>query len=327
LIYRLLGIAGSSGNKEYDLLKRVFEEQYELSGGPGGGKKKIVKPREKTEITAKSVQNPHDTDSEYRNKGGQKVADLQSEGYSINVTETCDEGNLNLIVDVRTEGSGTADVEYLQNGLEKAQELVADKIEEVYTDGAYHSPGNQEYCNDKGIDWVLRGIQGKPSKYDLTFDDAGNLIVVNTESGRQLETREVKTRDPQAPRRWAVKDGENKPIYFERGDVETCQLRKRLGEIPKERLDIRNNVEATIFQLGYHCGGDKSQYRGLIKHSIWAISRCLWVNFRRIQLWVTRKAGKKENGEAGSPGESPFFIFFQRFLHRFYPLSWNSASS
>jgi len=95
----------------------------------------------------------HDKDSEYRDKGGNKV-----KGYSVNVTETCDEGTLNLRVGVQTEGCGTADVEYLQEGIKKAQEAVTEKIEEVYTDGAYHSPGNQEYCKGKGIEWVMRGI-------------------------------------------------------------------------------------------------------------------------------------------------------------------------
>jgi hypothetical protein len=284
IIYRLLEANGAEGNKEYGLLKRVFEEQYEVTNGPGGGKKKRVKSREKTEITGKSVQNPHDAESEYRDKGGNKV-----KGYSLNVVETCDKEGLNLIVGVRTEGSGTADVEYLQEGLAKAQEVVVDKIEEVYTDGAYHSPENQEYCKKEEIDWVLGGIQGKPSKYDVSFDEEGNIVVMNTESGQYLEAEKVNTRKPETPERWAVKDGDTRRT-FEQKDVQTSELRKRLEEIPKERLNIRNNVEATIFQVGYHYRGDKSQYRGLEKHSIWATSRCLWVNFRRIHLWMKRKA-------------------------------------
>ena len=294
LMYRLIGAFGAEGNKEYELMKRVFEEQYEVADGPGGGKKKKVQGREKAELSAKSVQNPHDADSEYRDKGGNKV-----KGYSVNVTETCDEGKLNLIVGVQTKGSGTADVEYLQEGIQKAQEAVVDKIEEAYTDGAFHSPGNQEYCKEKNIDWVLRGIQGKPSKYDVSFDGEGNMVVVNTDSGQQLETKRAKSRNPEAPERWVIKDGGKSPVYFERKDVENCELRKRLEEIPKERLNIRNNVEATIFQVGYHYRGDKSQYRGLLKHSMWSVSRCLWVNFRRIQLWFTQKAENSENDVAG----------------------------
>jgi hypothetical protein len=311
VMYRLLGAAGAEGNREYDVLKRVFEEQYEAASGPGGGKKKKVKVREKGEIRGKSVQNPHDVDSEYRDKGGNKV-----KGYSVNVTETCDEGKLNLIVGIRTEGSGTADVDFLQEGLERAQALVEDKIEEVHTDGAYHSPGNQEYCKENQIEWVLRGIQGKASKYDLSFDGDGNMVVVNTESGERLDASRAKSRKAEAPERWVVQDGERR-IYFERKDVETCELRKRLSQIPKERLDIRNNVEATIFQVGYHYRGDKSRYRGLIKHRMWAVSRCLWVNFRRIQLWNERKSVNGGNGGGSIPGKSLVFDFLPRFFRRY----------
>jgi hypothetical protein len=308
LMYRLLEAEGADKKHEYALLKRVFEEQFEVYSGPGGGKKKRVKLREKTEISGRSVQNPHDAQSEYRDKGGNKV-----KGYSVNITETCDEWNLNLIVGVRTEGCGTADVKYLQDGLAKAQEAVSDKIEEVYTDGAYHSPENQEYCKEKNIDWVLRGIQGKPSKYDLSFDADGNMVVVNKESGERLAARKTNSRNPEALERWVIKDGEKKPIYFERKDVETCMLRKRLGEIPKERLDIRNNVEATIFQLGYHYRGDKSRYRGLMRHTIWAVSRCMWINFRRIQLWIQKAADRGNDSRL----YQNCFLFFQRFLRRY----------
>jgi hypothetical protein len=317
VVQRLVAAAGAGRNKEYGLLRRVFEEQYEEVGGPWGGKKKRVKVREKSGRSGKSVQKPHDEDSEYRDKGGNKV-----KWYSVNVTETCDEGSLNLIVVVRAEGSGTADVEYLQEGIGKAQKVVAGKIEGAYTDWAYHSPDNQEYCRKEHIDWVLRGIQGKPSRYDLSFDAEGNMVVVNRESGERLEARKTKRRDPEAPERWAIKDWERKPIYFERKDVESRELRKRLGEIPKERLDMRNNVEATIFQVGYHYRGDKSRYRGLMKHRMWAISRCLWVNFRRIQLWSIREADKRENNVDGIPVISFIFNFFRRFLQGIRVIFW-----
>ena len=317
LMYRLVGVQDAQKNKEYELLKRVFEDQYELVSGPGGGKKKKVVLRDKTQISGRSVQSPHDPDSEYRDKGGNKV-----KGYSVNVTETCDEGSpgnspLNLIVGIQTEGSGTPDVDYLQKGIEQAQKLVVEKIEELNTDGAFHSPLNQEYCKKKNIDWVLGGIQGRPSKYDLSYDSEGNMVVMNKESGERLEAKRSKRRDPQAPERWRVKDGDKSPIYFEQKDVETCELRKKLEQIPKERLNVRNNVEATIFQLGYHYRSDKSSYRGTMKHHLWALSRSLWVNFRRIQLWCMRKRKNGDNGGSVMPEESYVLIFFQRVFCKF----------
>jgi hypothetical protein len=308
------GPYGAEKNKEYSLLKRVFDEQYKVESGPGGGKKKKIKPLDKSDVSAKSVQNPHDVEAEYRDKNGNKV-----KGYSLNITETCEAGQLNLILGVQTAGCGKPDVEYLQEGIEKAQELVSDKIEEAYTDGGYHSPGNQEYCKKHGIDFVLDSIPGAPSKYDISFNSDGALVVLNTKSGEQLEATKTKRRDPQAPERWGIKDGD-RMIYFERKDVDTCDLRKRIEGTPKERLDIRNNVEATIFQLGYHYRCDKSRYRGQMKHSLWAIIRCIWVNFRRIQLWISRKAGNNENSAAvifSIPMLNFLVIFLRSFLCRF----------
>jgi len=77
----------ASVNPHYLTLQKVFNEQFKVD------ENKIVVGREKEDISAKSIQSPHDTDCHYRNKDGNKV-----KGYSINITESCDEGDgLNLI--------------------------------------------------------------------------------------------------------------------------------------------------------------------------------------------------------------------------------------
>ncbi len=162
-------------------------------------------------------------------------------------------------------------------------------IEELYTDGAYHSVDNQRYCEEEGIDWTVRGISGKASKYDLSYDENGELIVYNTITQENIPAKRSKTKAPNGPIRWVIKDGEHAPIYFENKDVVVCSLRKKIAAQEKDKLNIRNNVEATIFQLGYHYRGNKSRYRGLVKHRLWALSRCLWINFRRIAAWITAR--------------------------------------
>ena len=69
-------------------------------------------------------------------------------------------------------------------------------------------------------------------------------------------------------------------------------IRKKIAQTPKDILQKRNNVQATIFQLGYHYPNAKSRYRGLIKHQMWANVRCLWVNFVRILKFVQKTFGK-----------------------------------
>jgi hypothetical protein len=84
VIYKLL----KSVEESYlQTLRRVFSEQYIIE-------ETHIHARPKAEISATSVQSPHDTDCTYRNKDGNQV-----KGYSVNVTETCDEGKLNLITD------------------------------------------------------------------------------------------------------------------------------------------------------------------------------------------------------------------------------------
>jgi hypothetical protein len=41
-------------------------------------------------------------------------------------------------------------------------------------------------------------------------------------------------------------------------------------------------VEATIFQYSFHIRNNKTRYRGLIKHKLFAFAKCLWMNLSRI---------------------------------------------
>ncbi|MBK6482119.1 MAG: hypothetical protein IPG01_03060 [Chitinophagaceae bacterium] len=76
--------------------------------------------------------------------------------------------------------------------------------------------------------------------------------------------------------------------YFTAKAITASALKRKIAAIPQEVLNIRNNVEATIFQLGYHYPNDKTRYRGLIKHKMWANIRCMWVNFVRIANYLTK---------------------------------------
>ena len=59
-------------------------------------------------------------------------------------------------------------------------------------------------------------------------------------------------------------------------------MRREMKGRPLEELHKRNNVEATIFQVGIPLVNGKSKYRGLFKQNIWVNCRCLWINLVRI---------------------------------------------
>jgi hypothetical protein len=273
LIYKILPLFSSSASVHYQTLKRVFNEQYRVD------EKKVVVAREKEEISAKSVQSPHDTDCHYRNKDDQKV-----KGYSINVTESCDDDKqLNLIGHVDAREASTSDVSFLQDGIEKVQEVFPDKIEAAHADGAYHSPDNQQYCKDNDIDLYLHAIQGAKSRYQFNFPENDELTVFDTVTNEIVDSVKVTCKNDTI--KWRIKT-EKAYRYFTPKDIDSYLLRKQIAETPIETLQKRNNVEATIFQLGYHYPNAKSRYRGETKHQMWANIRCLWVNFVRILKYI-----------------------------------------
>ena len=273
LIYKILPIFSKLETKEYQTLKRVFKEQFRV-------KHKEVKIREKEKISARSVQSPHDTDSTYRDKNGDKC-----KGYSINVTESCDDEGLNLIGNVDVRNASASDVDFFEDGITKVQEVFTEKVEAAHADGAYHSPDNQKFCRENKIELHLHAIQGAKGRYELDMND-GKLKVHDTKTDKELETHEITTK--KGERKWRIK-AEKGYRYFTKKEIENSELRKKIVETPLEILQKRNNVEATIFQLGYHYPNAKSRYRGQIKHQMWANLRCLWVNFVRIRKFVTKR--------------------------------------
>ncbi len=273
LIYKVLFLFPPSTGKSYQTLQRVFNEQYKVD------ELKVVVPRPKEEISAKSIQSPHDTDSHYRNKGDQQV-----KGYSVNITESCDDDKaLNLIGNVDVKKASASDVDFLQSSIEKAQEVFTDRTETAHADGAYHSPGNQQFCKEEDINLYLHAIQGAKGRYQFSFNDDGELIVFDTTTNETVDSVGVTCKNNTT--KWRIRTSKGYR-YFTQKDIDGYLLREQIAETPIETLQKRNNVEATIFQLGYHYPNAKTRYRGEVKHQMWANIRCLWINFIRILKYV-----------------------------------------
>lgn len=307
LIHRVLALFSIADAPGYcQTLARVFDEQYRV------GENKMVIARDREEIRSQSIQSPHDTDCTYRNKGDQQV-----KGYSINVTESCDDGDvLNLIGHVDVRQANTPDVDFLQDDIKKAEDVFTSKVEAVHADGAYHSPDNQAFCKDdaRSIELHLHAIQGLAGRYDLSLVD-DNLVVFDTLTARPVSC--VQVTDKKGIVRWRIKLKKGYR-YFSKEQVNNCLIRKKIATTPLETLQKRNNVEATLFQLAYHFPNNKTRYRGLIRHQIWANARCLWVNFVRLFKYI-EKVGHVPSffgGNPSFPGILSCFGMVQTFVLR-----------
>ncbi len=268
LMYALLNLTSKIESESQTTFSRVFHEQFELD------QDKIIVARGKEEISAKSIQSPHDPDSDFRNKDGNKV-----KGYTVNLTESCNDKGLNIVSNVSVKPVTASDVGFLQEGIKKSEEVFDDKAENVHADGAYHSPDNQHYCTENDINLHLHAIQGKKGRYELEISKSGELIVFDTKTEQNIEC--VKLTGNNNVEKWRIKT-EKGYRYFTQKQIETSRIRKKIEQTPIQTLQKRNNVEASIFQLGYHYPNAKTRYRGLIKHQMWANIRCLWMNFVRV---------------------------------------------
>ena len=255
-----------------------------------------VELRPKEEISSSSVQSPHDPDSAYRNKGDQKV-----KGYSVNITETCSEDNLNLITNVIVDKANVADSTFVEQAILSTTEVTLQAVETVYADGAYQSPTNDKCCEN--IDMVFTGIQGFESRYDLEMTPEG-LFVTDTQTGEQMKAVLGKKLKTSKEDRWRITTP-NGYHYFNQQAIRSSHMRRKMKERPLEELHKRNNVEATIFQLAVPLKNNKSKYRGLIKQKIWTYCRCLWINLVRI-LNFTKQICQRTFKTSNFPAMEPF---------------------
>ena len=280
LIYKMLKLFGELHTEPFQLLQRVFNEQYKVS------EDQQIELRPKEEISSSSVQSPHDPDSAYRNKRNQQV-----KGYSTNITETCSEDNLNLITNVIVDKANTPDTAFIEPAIQATTEVTGQKVEKAYADGAYQSPANDEICKD--IDMVFTGIQGAESRYDLEMTPEG-LLVTDTQTGEQMKAVLAKKQKNGKEDRWRIASPKGY-YYFGQQAIRSSHLRREMKKRPLEEIHKRNNVEASIFQLGFQLRNNKSKYRGLIKQKIWAYCRCLWINLVRI-LNFTKQICQRTSG-------------------------------
>jgi hypothetical protein len=204
LIYKLLqSCPDRQGQHSWNLLKRVFDEQYEVVSEP----EQRVKLRSKEHIGSESVQSPDDPDCSYRKKGDQQV-----KGYVANLTETIGDEQLNLICDVRVERAHTSDSTMLSPSLQASKAVTGDVPQTVYADGGYQSPNHDHHWPQ--TDFVYCGIQGADPRYEHEFRGE-ELYVSDTQTGHTCQARLAKKKKQDGGKRWSIMSNEGKRIYFD----------------------------------------------------------------------------------------------------------------
>lgn len=286
-----------------NLLVRVFREQYQIKAtenkveikeeGTGENLKAAeeIKMKPSKEISATSVQNPHDPEATYRKKEKQEV-----KGISVNITETVSEieegtedsksRDIAIIVGCDVENASTADSTYLEPGIADAEETTGEKVETVHADGAYNSPENREICEEKNIDLVTGGVCGKQSNYSYTVNEETNVLTVTDgTTGTKYECPLLR-RESNGDRVWRFeeeKEGKKIYHYVKEKNLRIQAEREKQSGYSKETLNKRNNVEATMYLISKNTRNNKTRYRGLNRNKVGITGAVIWINFVRIR--------------------------------------------
>lgn len=153
--------------QEYQLLIRVLTEQSKTDENEN------IIPKEKSEITSDSLQNPSDPDATYRSKAGKS-----NKGYVGNIVETIGTDGDSLITGASYEQNTHSDSafckEYINSRLDNATP------ETLITDGAYSGQKNQALAKNKNIELVTTALTGKaiaPIFSDFKMNENGTEII------------------------------------------------------------------------------------------------------------------------------------------------------
>lgn len=286
LIYNILSKYKDYENtEEFKLLRRVFNEQYTVvvkdnnnDDGDSSQKEETQKITLNDKVSTQSVQSPNDTDCTFRIKNKKSV-----KGYSVNVTETVakTKKDISLITDIQVENASHADCKFLEKSIERSKEVTNQKPDSVYSDGAYSS----DHKVDPSIDLVFTGIQGKQGRYKLEKTSNG-LKVTDTLNNITHIANLTKVAKDKKYEKYCIVNKEGKRVYFDEDAIRAAEFRRKLNGRSREELNKRNNVEATIYMIGYPLQNGKSKYRGLQKQRMWVACRALWVNLLRIKSFV-----------------------------------------
>ena len=294
---------------QYQLLQRVFNEQYEITeSGPQRRKKE----------DAGTLKNPHDPDVQWANKSRDKSKGW--EGYKAQISETVPEGDASqrkkgqpttgFITEVTTTEAIASDFAGRESVRENQETHGLGKAEEEYVDAGYVSDGTLAQAADEGQ--TLMGParpsanpSGKFSAEDFDVSIANRQATCpaghrSTQCSR-LENRQTGQVDyrfewsyhcdncPLQSQCTTARSGRRMLVVGEHHDHLQQRRREMQTSEFQDSMKQRNGIEGTISEFARN-GGRRSRYRGIVKTTLCnylqgaAINAKRWIRLLQYQM-------------------------------------------
>jgi len=304
LVTRFRGSNAITAMASYQLLVRLFEEQYAVEKNVETNQETITVKLSK-DVPSNSLQNPSDPDAGYDGHKGR--------GYQIQVAETCsyesENKPLSLITHVTVEAAHENDANALLPAIKSTRELgLAPK--ELLADTLYGGDDNLKKAQQEGVELIAPACNGTPAKgvalADFTFSERGGKVLSCPMSHVPSRTKHKKERHSATFEAESCKgcplldDCQVKPgkrgYYLRYTDKEARLAKRRAHEkttVFRNRYRLRAGVEATMSEYDRRTGVKHLRVRGLKAVSFAANIKAAGLNILRAAAFRSRRQPEK----------------------------------
>lgn len=286
--------------QEIMVLKRFISEQTKID--PETGKRKT---KENKEICANSLQSAYDQDATYRKKG--KKA---GKGYSVNISETCNEANdVQFITHYDVKPNIATDAEFAAEAIPEIKSSFG--LTDMYVDGGYCGKDVTDVADSNKVTMHYTDMTGKKAEgdgitagvFEFNEDKTVKLCPANVQPIDTKHNPESGTISAHFSKeacencefkdRCCIKEQvrANKFSTTE-NTLKAEKLRKNMLNERKENTSLRAAIEGTNSELKSRHGLDDLKVRGTAKVTIVTGLKISACNFKRFAKSSLRKLTK-----------------------------------
>lgn len=282
-------------------LERFIEEQTNYDKLT---KTRLVKANK--EIKADSLQSAYDEDATYRKKAGKS-----SKGYTVNISETCNEKNdVQFITDYDVKPNVTSDIDFIKERLPEIKKNF--EVTDMYLDGGYSGKEVAKAAEKENIKMHYTDLTGKKAdnenipanKFDLNDDNTVKQCpagfepldtVYNPDKGQisahfsreMCDTCEFRNRCCIKEQVKAYKFSTTEAV------IESQNKRDEIRENRKETTSKRVAIEGTNSELKRSHGLNDVKIRGIFKVRITTGLKITACNIKRFAKNALEKLANK----------------------------------
>jgi len=272
-------------SEPYQLLKRLFSEQCEVTNSSGESSRVQVKKQSE----GASLQSPYDPDASCGHKGP---------GYSLQMAETCNNSKTEIITDYEVHGAARSDIGKALPVVERL-DAAGLKPGTLFADGGYPSVPSASKITEQGIEFITPVNRSRLSddvvSRDLFTFDPNGLVIKCPMGHSPIDHRELSAHNTTRRSLHAIFDGrlcrsctllDRCPVRAPNHRDKGCKARDTVGDFRLEitpELRLRDKMYSLQQTTEWK---DRYRIRAGIEATHSELKRCHGIGRLRVRRWV-----------------------------------------